>query len=90
MPGETTSDPTPVSEQGTAKPKKRGKKRKNEDTDPATFRGDRVLAGSIAFICDGMNSREFTYAVAEGDVGRVYESMKVSLIRSLPPVSLRD
>lgn len=39
--------------------------------------GDRVLANSINFMRDALVSREMSYAIAEGDVGRVYEVMKV-------------
>lgn len=41
------------------------------------FDGDQVLS---TFMRDARVSREFLYAVAEGDVGRVYEAMKVSNI----------
>jgi len=41
------------------------------------FMGDRVLANSIAFIRDALVSREMAFAIAEGDVGRVYEMIKV-------------
>ena len=40
-------------------------------------KGDRVLANSITFMRDAMFSREMSYAIAEGDAGRVYEVMKV-------------
>lgn len=43
------------------------------------FTGDRVLAQSIAFMRDSLIAREFTYAMAEGDVGRMYEALKVSI-----------
>ncbi|KAH9931747.1 hypothetical protein B0H21DRAFT_813891 [Amylocystis lapponica] len=46
---------------------------------PEVFKGDRVLAQSITFMRDASVSREFAYSVAEGDVGRVYEAMKVML-----------
>ena len=39
--------------------------------------GDRVLASSITFMRDALMSREMSYAVAEGDMGRVYEILKV-------------
>ena len=39
--------------------------------------GDRVLASSITFMRDALMSREMSYAVAEGDIGRVYEILKV-------------
>jgi hypothetical protein len=35
------------------------------------------LAQSIQFMHDVIVSREVTYAVAEGDIGRVYEGLKV-------------
>ncbi|TFY63916.1 hypothetical protein EVJ58_g2953 [Rhodofomes roseus] len=41
------------------------------------FNGDRVLAQSIALIRDTVILREFVYATCEGDVGRVYEALKV-------------
>jgi hypothetical protein len=41
------------------------------------FRGDMSLAGSIQFMYDAMLSREASCAVAEGDIGRVYEVFKV-------------
>ncbi|KII83514.1 hypothetical protein PLICRDRAFT_119348 [Plicaturopsis crispa FD-325 SS-3] len=43
------------------------------------FTGDRVLARSIAFMRDTMISREAAFATAEGDVGRLYETIKVML-----------
>ena len=42
--------------------------------------GDRVLANSITFMRDAMMSHEMSYAIAEGDMGRVYEVMKVCLL----------
>ena len=39
--------------------------------------GDRVLASSITFMRDALMSREMSYAVAEGNTGRVYEVLKV-------------
>ncbi|KAF8983551.1 hypothetical protein BDQ17DRAFT_1437367 [Cyathus striatus] len=39
-------------------------------------KGDRVLSNSITFIQDALFSHEISYAVAEGDAGRVYEIMK--------------
>ncbi|KAI9063585.1 hypothetical protein FKP32DRAFT_1676294 [Trametes sanguinea] len=46
---------------------------------PPPFEGDRVLANSISFMCDALVVQEFIYAMAEGDVGRVYEAMKMML-----------
>ncbi|KAF5341893.1 hypothetical protein D9611_001134 [Ephemerocybe angulata] len=39
--------------------------------------GDRVLANTIAFMRDATLAQEMSYAIAEGDAGRVYEVMKV-------------
>ncbi|KAI0348908.1 hypothetical protein OH77DRAFT_1440721, partial [Trametes cingulata] len=39
------------------------------------FQGDRTLANSIAFMRDALLSREFALAMADGDVGRVYQAM---------------
>ena len=44
------------------------------------FQGDLLLARSIAFMRDALVSREAAYAVAEGDVGRLYEMIKVCYI----------
>ncbi|KAI0745745.1 hypothetical protein C8Q76DRAFT_604373 [Earliella scabrosa] len=55
---------------------KRSKKKK-EPEEP--FLGDRVLANAINFMHDVFVVREFLYAVAEGDAGRVYEAMKIML-----------
>jgi hypothetical protein len=41
------------------------------------FRGDRTLARSVAFMYEALVSKEVAQAVAEGDVGRVYEGIKV-------------
>ena len=42
------------------------------------FRGDWVLARSTSFMHQALVSKEVAQAVAEGDVGRVYEGIKVS------------
>lgn len=42
------------------------------------FDGDRVLANSILFLQDFGWWTEIAYAVPEGDIGRVFEIMKVS------------
>ena len=44
-----------------------------------SFQGDRSLAKSIMFMHETMVSREAAYAVAERDIGRAYECVKVSL-----------
>ncbi|TEB22269.1 hypothetical protein FA13DRAFT_1600942, partial [Coprinellus micaceus] len=50
-----------------------------EDTQGRHENGDRVLANSITFMRDALLSREISYAVAEGDAGRVYQVMKMLL-----------
>ena len=60
--------------------KNRSKKKKNSSGEPSTtepFKGDRTLAKSIALRRDLLWQREMAYATAEGDVGRLYEIMKV-------------
>jgi len=42
------------------------------------FVGDRTLARSASFMYEALVSKEVAQAVAEGDVGRVYEGIKVS------------
>jgi hypothetical protein len=44
----------------------------------SSFKGDRLLAKSIKFMHETMISCEAGYAVAEGDIGRAYECVKVS------------
>lgn len=46
------------------------------------FRGDRTLARSVSFMYEALVSKEVAQAVAEGDVGRVYEGIKVSLAQA--------
>lgn len=41
------------------------------------FTGDQILARSISFIRDTMLAREFSIATADGDVGRLWEVIKV-------------
>jgi hypothetical protein len=70
--------------QSSVVPKNTKKKQASAKTAEATvepgsnFEGDRTLANSIALLHDGIISREFAYATAEGDPGRVYAVMKVS------------
>ncbi|KDQ08758.1 hypothetical protein BOTBODRAFT_77208, partial [Botryobasidium botryosum FD-172 SS1] len=47
------------------------------DKTDVKFSGDRVLANSILFLRDAIWFMEACYAVASGDMGRVYEIMKV-------------
>ncbi|KAJ6625297.1 hypothetical protein B0H10DRAFT_2161892 [Mycena sp. CBHHK59/15] len=59
--------------------KKSAGKKKKEKVPPPLCKGDFVLAQAIDFIRDGMNSRKMATAVAEGDVGRLYECIKYTL-----------
>ncbi|KAJ3530077.1 hypothetical protein NM688_g7762 [Phlebia brevispora] len=43
------------------------------------FKGDQALAHSILFMHDTIISREIALAVPEGDIGHVYEELKVSI-----------
>ncbi|KAF8174754.1 hypothetical protein BJ912DRAFT_1024608 [Pholiota molesta] len=43
------------------------------------FDGDQVLARSVSFMRDAMFVREMTLATADGDVGRIWEIIKVML-----------
>jgi hypothetical protein len=78
--------PPPVikSSEGPAESEKKGRRKpakKSTDDDEDLGRhpqGDRVLANSITFMRDAMISREMSYAIAEGDAGRVHEMMKVN------------
>jgi hypothetical protein len=69
--------PPPVFKTSQSEIKKRPKKEKPMTRHP---QGDRVLANSITFMRDALMSREMSYAIAEGDPGRVYEIMKVCIL----------
>lgn len=56
---------------------KKNAKGTTKRTEP-TFVGDRTLGKSIMIMRELMTSREFAYAVAEGNIGRAYECVKVS------------
>ncbi|KAJ7586426.1 hypothetical protein C8J56DRAFT_1084827 [Mycena floridula] len=65
-------------------PVKKATRKKKTDTSPldsnsVPFTGDQCLAQSSRFIFDAMISREMVYATSEGDIGRVWESMKFML-----------
>lgn len=66
----TSKSKKKASKKATAKPKK-AKEAKSRPP------GDLVLAQSIDFFRDAINSRKISYCVAQGDVGRVYEAIKV-------------
>ena len=51
------------------------------------FRGDHALARSASFMYETLVSKEVAQAVAEGDIGRVYEGIKVSFHSTVTPVS---
>ena len=53
-----------------------------EETDK--FDGDRVLANSILFLQDFGWWTELAFAVPEGDIGRVFEILKVSNFSQIP------
>ncbi|KAJ3714760.1 hypothetical protein C8R42DRAFT_552055, partial [Lentinula raphanica] len=57
----------------------RKEKEADEEKQKIRTTGDRVLANSIAFMRDALLSRECANAVASGDVGRVWEVLKVML-----------
>ncbi|KAJ7104701.1 hypothetical protein C8R44DRAFT_542106, partial [Mycena epipterygia] len=63
----------------TKKKKKSTAKKKKQETPPPRCKGDFVLGQAQDFIRDGMNSRKLATAVAEGNVGRVYECIKYML-----------
>ena len=65
---------------GKNKPTRPKKKTPDDAEDqllPMPFQGDLSLAQSCRFIYDATISREVIYATADGDVGRVWESLKV-------------
>jgi len=63
-----------------AKRKAKPFKKSSDSLDPP-FYGDRSFAEAATFKRDAMISREVVYAAAEGDVGRVWEGLKVNSIR---------
>ncbi|KAM6489590.1 hypothetical protein JOM56_014912 [Amanita muscaria] len=73
--------PTFESSEGLSEPKKKPKRptKKKADDLGRHPEGDRVLANSIMLMRDALISREMSYAIAEGDAGRVHEVMKVML-----------
>ncbi|THH16936.1 hypothetical protein EUX98_g9220 [Antrodiella citrinella] len=76
---ENSADPSMSSGKTTAKAqdgKKKKRKHIDELPEEEPFKGDRALAQSIAFMRDAVVAREFVYAMAEGDVGRMYEALK--------------
>ncbi|KAJ7456199.1 hypothetical protein FB451DRAFT_1048472 [Mycena latifolia] len=82
----------PLNETSGAVPARKQRKRKSKKSDkrraettkappplPPVFYGDAVVSDSAYFMRDASISREAAAAVAEGDVGRVWEAMKVMM-----------
>ncbi|KAJ7058623.1 hypothetical protein C8F01DRAFT_1371370 [Mycena amicta] len=62
------------------KPKNlKGKGKQPDPTWPSPYQGDYVLVSSIVLLRDGILVRECEYSMAEGDVGRMWEVMKMFL-----------
>jgi hypothetical protein len=61
------------------KKNKKNPTKKSPGSDPADqpFFGDRVFAEAVTFKRDAMFARELAYATSEGDVGRMWECIKV-------------
>ncbi|KAJ6614033.1 hypothetical protein B0H10DRAFT_2268702, partial [Mycena sp. CBHHK59/15] len=60
-------------------PTARKAKKPKEKPAPKQCKGDFVFAQNVDFIRDGINSRKLTTAVAQGDLGRLYECIKTLL-----------
>ncbi|KAF8146206.1 hypothetical protein K438DRAFT_1781185 [Mycena galopus ATCC 62051] len=58
--------------------KKAGKRKAKLKPVPPPCKEDFVLAQAMDFLRDGLNSRKIAFAVAEGDVGLLYECIKAS------------
>jgi hypothetical protein len=58
---------------------KQAKKTKSSDIPDPPFHGDRTFSEAATFKRDAMIAREVASAAAEGDVGRVWEALKVNL-----------
>ena len=61
------------------RPSQKNKKKDVEESDeePIPFSGDQTLAQSCRFMYDATISREVIYAITDGDIGRVWEVLKV-------------
>jgi hypothetical protein len=59
--------------------KKRKQSKKSSDSAELPFYGDRSFSEAATFKRDAMISREVAYAAAEGDVGRIWEGLKVNV-----------
>ena len=93
VPKQAAENSAESKEQGVSTKDEGNKETKDEDTMPVEgkeFLGDHTLARSAAFMHEALVSKEVAQAVAEGDVGRVYEGIKVSIAPSsnFGPVSI--
>jgi hypothetical protein len=61
------------------KKKKKNPTKKSAGSDPADqpFFGDRVFTEAVTFKRDTMFARELAYSTSDGDVGRIWECIKV-------------
>ncbi|KAJ6608723.1 hypothetical protein B0H10DRAFT_1815145 [Mycena sp. CBHHK59/15] len=75
---DSSLDKKPKKTKATEKQPKKPRKPKKKPP-PKQYDGDFVLAQEIDFIRDAMNSRKLATAVAEGDIGRLYECIKYML-----------
>jgi hypothetical protein len=59
--------------------KKKNAAKKSRGSDPVDqpFFGDRVFAEAVIFKRDAMFARELAYSTSDGDVGRMWECIKV-------------
>jgi len=88
IPEEADDVETEQAEDGSGRDEGTGSPEKQEDTVSAEveeFDGDHTLMRSSLLMYEAIVSKEVAQAVAEGDVGRVYEGIKVC--RQLNPVS---
>ena len=63
----------------------RQSKKKSSDIHHPPFYGDRTFSEAVTFKRDAMVAREIAFAAAEGDVGRVWEALKVNLSQFMLP-----
>ena len=64
--------------EGAVKEGESPKKQEDASAKDKSFDGDHVLARSALLMYEALVSKEVAQAVAEGDIGRVYEGIKVS------------
>lgn len=77
-----TNSPLEPSDKQPKKPRKR-----KEKPPPKQYESDFVLAQEIDFLRDAINSPTLATAVAEGDIGRLYECIKVRPMFNALPLS---